>query len=147
MLILWKGWNIEHKHYVMLWFIAYVLYDKDIFRNLSKIYGGAFLLEKSTAIFAKKLYYHRSFTGSSIRLFTPCTKMKFSIQDFFSKCYQINRKLRICSCLLKKLAFFLSINYLKLCSLNNVLSSMSKFYHHKSNWKLQQIDILIPKQK
>ena len=102
MLILWKGWNIEHKHHVMLWFIAYVLYDKDIFRNLSKIYGGAFLLEKSTVIFAKKLYYHRSLTGSSIRLFTPCTKMKFSIEDFFSKCYQINRKLRIWSCLLKK---------------------------------------------
>ena len=42
---------------------------------------------------------------------------------------------------------FLSIDYLKLCSLNNVLSSLSKFSHHKSNWKLQQIDILIPKQK
>ena len=33
------------------------------------------------------------------------------------------------------LVFFLSINYLKLCSVNNVLSSMGKFYHHKSNWK------------
>ena len=29
-------------------------------------------------------------------------KMKFSIKDFFSKCEQIRRKLRICSHLLKK---------------------------------------------
>ena len=29
-------------------------------------------------------------------------KMKFSIKDFFSKCEQIRRKLRICSVLLKK---------------------------------------------
>ena len=35
---------------------------------------------------------------------TPCTaqKMKFSIKDFFSKCDQIRRKLRIWSHLLKK---------------------------------------------
>ena len=31
-----------------------------------------------------------------------CTKMKFSIKDFFSKCDQIRRKLRIWSYLLKK---------------------------------------------
>ena len=29
-------------------------------------------------------------------------KMKFSVKDFFSKCEQIRRKLRICSHLLKK---------------------------------------------
>ena len=32
----------------------------------------------------------------------PCKKMKFSIMDFFSKCGQIRRKLRIWSHLLKK---------------------------------------------
>ena len=31
-----------------------------------------------------------------------CTKMKFSIKDFFNKCDQIRRKLRIWSHLLKK---------------------------------------------
>ena len=36
-------------------------------------------------------------------------KMKFSIKDFFSKCDQICRKLRICSYLLKK---FLMENFI-----------------------------------
>ena len=34
--------------------------------------------------------------------FIHCTDMKFSIKDFFSKCDQIRRKLRIWSHLLKK---------------------------------------------
>ena len=33
---------------------------------------------------------------------TTAQKMKFSIKDFFSKCDQVNRKLRIWSQLLKK---------------------------------------------
>ena len=36
------------------------------------------------------------------RIRITAQKMKFSITDFFSKCDQIRRKLRICSHLLKK---------------------------------------------
>ena len=50
-------------------------------------------------------------------------KMKFSIEDFFSKCYQICRKLRIWSHLLKKsfmenfifCAVLAEINKFRLC--------------------------------
>ena len=53
-----------------------------------------------------------------------CTKMKFSIEDFFSKCDQIRKELRIWSHLLKKSLmenfvqysqYFLSVNFC-LCS-------------------------------
>ena len=42
-----------------------------------------------------------------------CTKMKFSVKDFFSKCDQIRRKLQILSHLLKK---SLMENLIFLCS-------------------------------
>ena len=37
-----------------------------------------------------------------VRIFPRCTKKKFSIKDFFSKCYQISKKVWIWSHLLKK---------------------------------------------
>ena len=39
---------------------------------------------------------------ASCIIYYPAQKMKFSIKDFFSKCDQIRRKLRIWSHLLKK---------------------------------------------
>ena len=39
---------------------------------------------------------------NSDELINPAQKMKFFINEFFSKCDQIRRKLRICSRLLKK---------------------------------------------
>ena len=66
----------------------------------------------------KFIYYNRvttkqppppilwNFTNSCCESFTThnshCTKMKFSMKDFFSKCKQISKKLRICLNLLKK---------------------------------------------
>ena len=41
-------------------------------------------------------------------VFINAQKMKFSIKDFFSKCQQISRKLRIWSHLLKKFEFLRS---------------------------------------
>ena len=59
-----------------------------------------------------------NFTGKYLcwSLFTikfTAQKMKFSIKDFFSKCDQIGRKLRIWSHLLKK---YLMENFVFLCS-------------------------------
>ena len=51
-----------------------------------------------------KIMYHFSYSQ-----FVHCTKMKFSIKDFFSKCDQICRKLRIWSHLLKN---FLMENFI-----------------------------------
>ena len=51
-----------------------------------------------------------------------CTKMKFPIKDFFSKCNQIRRKPRIWSQLLKK---FLMKNFIFLCSDGVVLEILT----------------------
>ena len=44
----------------------------------------------------------QGFEGNNLPLKITAQKMKFSIKDFFNKCDQIRRKLRIWSHLLKK---------------------------------------------
>ena len=46
------------------------------------------------------LHEHKTFNRDH-EIFNTAQKMKFSIKDFFSKCDQIHRKLRIWSHLLK----------------------------------------------
>ena len=53
-----------------------------------------------------------------------CTKRKFSIKDFFSKCDQIRRKLRIWSHLLKKSL----MENLIFCAMTYLLSLVSAWY-------------------
>ena len=64
-------------------------------------------------------------SGKKIAKFARHTaqKVKFSIKDFFSKCDQVCRKLRIWSHLLKK---FLMENFIFLCSENSRVFCFSK---------------------
>ena len=50
-------------------------------------------------------------------------KMKFPTEDFFSKCDQIRRKLRVCSCLIKN---SLMENFIFLCSDNLLFTNYYK---------------------
>ena len=52
--------------------------------------------------FIKLRIHHDFFLIFLFLYFQHCTKMNFSVKDFFSKCDQIRRKLRIWSNLLKK---------------------------------------------
>ena len=72
--------------------------------------------------FAKRLH-HRCLTESY-----TAQKMKFSIKDFFSKCDQIGRKLRIWSHLLKR---SLMENFI-FCAVPNYASKISVF---SSQWE------------
>ena len=53
----------------------------------------------------------------------PAQKMKFSVKDFFSKCDQIRRKLRIWSHLLKK---SLMENFI-FCAVSTVSAGVQKY--------------------
>ena len=67
-------------------------------------------------------------------LWLHCTaqKIKFATKDFFSKCDQIRKKLRIWSHLLKK---FLMENFIFLCSVGDNLASRALFTHEqRSNY-------------
>ena len=55
--------------------------------------------KKAELLFSEKTFQT---TRQNKQFVYHCTKNKFSIKDFFSKCEQICRKLRICSHLLKK---------------------------------------------
>ena len=62
-------------------------------------------------------------------------KMKFSIKDFFSKCDQIHRKLRIWSHLLKKSL----IENFSFCA---VVICRCHFTYHESSWREKKSKII-----
>ena len=79
---------------VVLLKVCETVYRFDCFSYHFRIICDEVFLQKCLTVFAKNL--HHKFSSSTAQ------KIKFSIKDFFSKCDQIHRNLRICFHLLKK---------------------------------------------
>ena len=69
--------------------------------NLQKHWSNIVCLNRSYHFKFVKVCFHKTFSIHSL-MHSLHKKMKFSIEDFFSKCDQIRRKLGIWSHLLKK---------------------------------------------
>ena len=74
---------------------------QDSFETHKRSFINAFSICMTVTLNLFKNQYEELLKRNNVQKFTA-QKMKFSIKDFFSKCEQIRRKLRICSHLLKK---------------------------------------------
>ena len=97
--------------------------------------------ERQHQILEKRQYclQIKKFTSILLIPFYTAQKMMFSIKDFFSKCYQIRRKLRIWSHVMKKslmenivfcevLVEHLSTNQSKVLLENQIQTDVSRYY-------------------
>ena len=95
--------NVNHVLLVIQWMLhpginEYYKVPSSNKTTLRKTYQNSFL----TFIYPFSVFYWFFFQSCYVLYAVTAQKMKFSINDFFSKCDQICKKLRICSHFLKK---------------------------------------------
>ena len=100
--LFWRFWNILKSCYMSICF--YKVADYSV--RISKIAKAEYLeILREIFISKKKVLINQYKDYISVFLYYATQKMKFSIKDFFSKCYQMHSFLRIFS---HKLRVFLN---------------------------------------